>query len=133
MIHSDTYKHLEDPTTVGGLSIVQWVLLAGTAVGAVLFGLYLSPLPPEPTITLTIFVAGAPTAISYGLQGADGRVSDMVVALWRWTVAAKHHLPGAGVVEAGYVVQRPVEQARVARTAEDVQADRAQREDAWDR
>ena len=43
-----TYKHLEGKTVVGQFSLGQWAqLLAGVLLGLV-FGIYLSPLPPTP-------------------------------------------------------------------------------------
>jgi len=130
---NETYKHLEDPMRLGGLTLGQWTALCGSALVAIVFGLYLSPLPPGVTIGISLFVAGLPIALSYAVSGVDLGLSDTLAAVYRWARSAKHYLPGGGDVPAGYVVQRPLEDERhAARPAEDVAAARAQLEGAWD-
>jgi hypothetical protein len=54
---NETYKHLEDPMRLSGLTLGQWGGLAASALVAIVFGLYVSPLPSGITITLSLFVA----------------------------------------------------------------------------
>lgn len=129
----ETYKHIEDPTRLGGLTLGQWTALFGSAITAIVFGLYLSPLPPGVTIGISLFVAGLPLALSYAVSGFDMAISQTIAAIYRWARDAKHYLPGGVDVPAGYVVERPSKDGRhAARPPEDVAAARAQLEGAWD-
>lgn len=128
-VRYETYRHIEDPTTFGGLSLKQWILLACTGSLAVLFTLYWHPLPMGPTFALTVFFAGLPVMVSYALQGLDGKVTDTIVALWYWLRAPKHRLPGGGALVEGYVVLRQDDKQRGNRPVNDVEA---AREGAWD-
>src|SRR3954454_22731615 len=91
----ETYKHLEDPLRLSGLTIGQWAGLLGSGLVAIVFGLYLSPLPPGPTSGLSLFVAGLPLALSYAVSGFDMAISQTIAAVDRWARSAKHYLPGA--------------------------------------
>jgi len=130
---NETYKHLEDPLRLSGLTIGQWVGLLGSGLLAIVFGLYLSPLPPGPTIGLSLFVAGLPLALSYAVSGFDMAISATVAAVYRWARGAKHYLPGAEQPAAGYVVLRtPDDERHVPRSAEEIAAARRQLQGAWD-
>jgi hypothetical protein len=130
---NETYKHLEDPTRLSGLTLGQWAALFGSAVVAIVFGLYLSPLPPGVTIGLSIFVAGLPLALSYAVSGFDMAISQTIAAVYRWARGAKHYLPGGGEPPSGYVVARtPDDQHQVARAPEELAAARRELEGAWD-
>ena len=39
---NETYKHLEDPLRLSGLTIGQYAALCGTTLVAIVFGMYLS-------------------------------------------------------------------------------------------
>jgi hypothetical protein len=130
---NETYKHLEDPLRLSGLTIGQYAALLGTALVAIVFGLYLSPLPPGVTMGLSLFVAGLPISLSYAVSGFDVAITETIAALYRWAREDKHYLPGAGETPVGYVVARgSAEQPRLARTPEDVASARRQLEGAWD-
>jgi hypothetical protein len=127
----ETYKHLDDPLRPGGLTLGQWGTLVGSAVAAIVFGLYVSPLPAGPTISLSLFFAGLPAALSYAAGGFDLSIADSTRAVWRWAHGEKHYLPGPGAVAAGYVVVAPLEETPT-RGREDVFRQRRGLEGAWD-
>jgi hypothetical protein len=130
---NETYKHLEDPTRLSGLTLGQWAAMFGAALVAIVFGLYLSPLPPGVTIGLSLFVAGLPLALSYAVSGFDMAISQTIAAVYRWARGAKHYLPGAGEPPSGYVVMRaPDDERHAARAPEEIAAARRQLEGAWD-
>jgi hypothetical protein len=130
---NETYKHLEDPLRLSGLTIGQYAALSGTTIAAIVFGLYISPLPAGVTMALSIFLAGLPISVSYAVSGFDVSVADTVAALWRWAREDKHFLPGAGRVPAGYVVAQVSTDGRPpSRSPEDVASARRQLEGAWD-
>lgn len=130
---NETYKHLEDPLRLNGLTIGQYAALCGTALVAIVFGLYVSPLPPGMTMGVSLFLAGLPISLSYAVSGFDVAISDTLGALYRWARSDKHYLPGAGEAPTGYVVaQAPAERAPQARSSEDVASARRQLEGAWD-
>jgi hypothetical protein len=130
---NETYKHLEDPLRLSGLTVGQYAALCGTSLVAIVFGLYLSPLSAGATIGVSLFLAGLPVSLSYAVSGLDVAVSDTIVSLYRWARGDKHFLPGAGECPAGYVVARAVAEERPpARSSEDVALARRQLEGAWD-
>jgi hypothetical protein len=99
-----TYKHLDGKTLIGLLSLGQWVqLLAGIVLG-LLFGIYLSPLPPIPTIFLSCLLPGLPLAASYGAMGLEFSLSQGARAAWRFWRAPRRWLPGPGPTPTGYLV-----------------------------
>jgi hypothetical protein len=100
-----TYKHLEGKTVVGLFSLGQWAqLLAGVVLG-LLFGIYLSPLPPIPTIFLSCLLPGLPLAASYGAMGLEFSLSQGARAAWRFWRRPGRYLPGPGQSARGYLVQ----------------------------
>jgi hypothetical protein len=99
-----TYKHLDAKMRLGGLRLSQWLQLIVAGGCAVVFGIYLSPLPAGPTITLSLFVAGLPVAVSFAAQGLEFSVSSFLRALWRFGRSPRRYLPGGGQTAAGYVV-----------------------------
>ena len=130
---NETYKHLEDPLRLSGLTVGQYAALCGTTLVAIVFGLYLSPLPPGVTMGVSLFLAGLPIALSYAVSGFDVAMTDTITALYRWAREDKHFLPGAGEPTAGYVVaQSDGEQRPPVRSPEDVASARRQLEGAWD-
>jgi hypothetical protein len=130
---NETYKHLEDPTQWGPLTIGQWAALFPAALVAILFGIYVSPLPTGLTIIVTIWIAGLPVALSWVVTGKDMAIWDTMVFVLRWVRGEKHFLPGPGTVEAGYVVERVEVASRVARAPEDAARVRNELREAWER
>lgn len=93
---------------VSGLALSQWAQLLGAGLAAIVFGVYLSPLPTAPTIWLSVFVAGLPVAVSYGAMGLDFSVADFAAAAWRWRKGERRYLAGAGNFVRGYrIVHEP--------------------------
>ena len=129
---NETYKHLEDPIRLSGLTLGQWGGLAASALVAIVFGLYVSPLPSGITLTLSLFVAGLPLALPYAVSGFDMAMSDTLAAVYRWARGPKHYLPAAIEAAAGYVVVRtPDDEGYRARPSEDIAAARRQLEEVW--
>jgi hypothetical protein len=130
---NETYKHLEDPLRLSGLTIGQYAMLCGTTLVAIVFGLYISPLPTGVTMGVCLFLAGLPVSVSYAVSGFDVSVTDTLAALYRWAREDKHFLPGAGETPTGYVVaQVNTDQRPPSRSPEDVATARRQLEGAWD-
>lgn len=99
-----TYKHLEGKTVVGHFTLGQWAqLLAGVVLGLV-FGIYLSPLPPTATIFISCLLPGLPLAAGYGAMGLEFSLGQLVRAAWRFWRAPRRWLPGPGRPTGGYLV-----------------------------
>jgi hypothetical protein len=103
-MHNPTYKHLDAKLRLGGLRLGQWLQLALAGGFAVIFGMYLSPLPPGPTIALSVFAGGLPVAVSFAALGLEFSVAGFLRALVRWARAPRRYLPGPGSSATGYVV-----------------------------
>lgn len=100
-----TYKHLEGKTVVGLFSLGQWLqLLTGLVLG-LLFGIYLSPLPPMPTVFLSCLLPGLPLAASYGAMGLEFSLTQGGRAAWRYWRRPRRYLAGPGYGGTGYLVQ----------------------------
>ena len=126
-----TYKHLEGKTVVGPLSLGQWAqLLAGVLLGLG-FGIYLSPLPPTPTIFIACLLPGLPLAASYGTMGLEFSLVQLARAAWRFWRAPRRWLPGPGASTTGYLVDPEPDPYR--QPPPPFQATRARRlEGLWD-
>ena len=101
-----TYKHLEDRLRLGAFSLGQWAQITTAAITAALFGGYVSPLPTQATIFVSIVAAGVPVAISYGAMGLEFSVTHFIRAAWRYGRSPHRYLPGAGEPTNGYTVLR---------------------------
>ena len=85
------------------------------AVAAALFGGYLSPLPTQATIFVSIVGAGLPVAVSYGAMGLEFSVAQFARAGWRYWRQPRRFLAGAGEPTTGYVVARRARRRRARR------------------
>lgn len=101
-----TYKHLEASLRLGPFSLGQWAQILVAGVLALVFGIYLSPLPVAPTIFGSIVLAGSPLAMSYGVMAHEWSVTDAVRAQWQWLRRPRAYLPGPSRDGSGYVVLR---------------------------
>jgi hypothetical protein len=99
-----TYKHLDAKMRLGGLRLVQWLQLMGATGFALVFGFYVSPFPPGPTIAFSVFVAGLPVAVSFAALGLEFSVSEFAAAAWRWSRSPRRYVPGPGQCTIGYAV-----------------------------
>jgi len=104
MAVSPTYKHLEAKLRIGPFSLSQWAQILVAVVLALLFGIYLSPLPLTATIFVSIVLAGSPLALSYGAMAQEWSVADAVGAQWRHLRQPRCYLPGPSHEGVGYVV-----------------------------
>jgi hypothetical protein len=101
-----TYKHLEAHLRIGAFSLGQWAQITVAAVAAALFGGYVSPLPTQATIFVSVLVAGLPVAVSYGAMGLEFSVADFARAGWRYLLEPRSFVPGPGAPTPGYVLRR---------------------------
>jgi hypothetical protein len=99
-----TYKHLEARLRLGAFSLGQWAQITAAGVSAAVFGGYISPLPTQATIFVSIVCAGLPVALSYGAMGLEFSVSQFVRAAWRYWREPRRFLAGGGQPSGGYVV-----------------------------
>jgi hypothetical protein len=99
-----TYKHLGAKVRLRGLTLGQWAQLSAASVAAVVFGVYLSPLPIGPTIWVSVFVAGLPVVLSYGAMGLDFSVTEFALAVWRWWRSPRLFVP-ADCEPTGYRIE----------------------------
>lgn len=99
-----TYKHLEARLRLGAFSLGQWAQITGAGVTAAVFGAYVSPLPTQMTVFVSVVGAGLPVAVSYGAMGMEFSVSHFARALWRYWRHPRRFLPGPGEPTAGYLV-----------------------------
>ena len=121
-----TYKHLEDRLRLGAFSLGQWAQITTAGIAAAVFGGYVSPLPAQATIFVSIVGAGVPVAISYGAMGLEFSITHFTRAAWRYWRSPRRYLPGRGEPTSGYIVLcDPAEQAPSADAA-------AKRELLWD-
>lgn len=100
-----TYKHLEGKIVVGLFSLGQWVQLLSGLLAGLVFGLYLSPLPPMPTIFLACLLPGLPLAAGYGAMGLEFSLAQGARAAWRFWRQPRRHLSGPGHSATGYLVE----------------------------
>jgi hypothetical protein len=99
-----TYKHLEDKLRIGAFSLGQWAQIASAGIAAAVFGGYLSPLPTQVTIFLSIIGAGLPIAISYGGMGMEFSVAQFARAGWCYWRGPRRYLAGSSERTAGYAL-----------------------------
>ncbi len=115
MALNPTYKHIEARLRIGAFTLGQWAQILLATVLALLFGVYVSPLPLTVTIFVSIVLAGSPLALSYGAMAQEWSAPEAVRAQWRWMRRPRRYLPGPSSAGTGYVVTppavRPVEPA----------------------
>ena len=99
-----TYKHLEAKLRIGAFSLGQWAQITIAGVAAAVFGGYLSPLPTQATIFVSIIGAGLPVAVSYGAMGMEFSVAQFATAGWRYWRGPRRYLAGAGEPTTGYAL-----------------------------
>ena len=106
MALNPTYKHLEQSLRIGAFTLSQWAQILLATVLALIFGVYLSPLPLTMTIFVSIVLAGSPLALSYGAMAQEWSVAEALRAQWRWLRHPRRYLPGPSRAARGYVVLR---------------------------
>lgn len=100
-----TYKHLEAHLRIGAFSLGQWAQITVASITAALFGGYVSPLPTQATIFVSILLAGFPVALSYGAMGMEFSVADFARAGLRFRREPRSFPPGPGMPSVGYVLR----------------------------
>ena len=106
MALNPTYKHLEQSLRIGAFTLSQWAQILLATVLALIFGVYLSPLPLTVTIFISIVLAGSPLALSYGAMSQEWSVAEALRAQWRWLRYPRRYLAGPSRAGRGYVVLR---------------------------
>ncbi len=99
-----TYKHLEARLRLGVFSLAQWAQITIAGAAAAVFGAYVSPLPTQVTIFVSVVAAGLPVAVSYGAMGLEFSVAQFARAGWRYWRQPRRYLPGPGEPSPGYFV-----------------------------
>ncbi|MFA9270608.1 hypothetical protein LRS13_06190 [Svornostia abyssi] len=99
-----TYKHLESRLRIGAFTLGQWAQVTIAAIAAAVFGGYLSPLPAQATIFVSVLLAGFPVAISYGAMGMEFSVGAFVRAGWSFWHDPRSFLAGPGEPTLGYLL-----------------------------
>src|SRR4051794_17808054 len=99
-----TYKHLDAKLRLGAFTLGQWAQITTAAAAAAVFGGYVSPLPTQATIFVSILLAGLPVALSYGSMGREFSVAQLARAAWRYWQDPRRFPPGPGQATSGYVV-----------------------------
>ncbi len=100
-----TYKHLEARLRIGAFTLGQWAQVTIAGVAAALFGGYLSPLPTQATIFVSVLLAGFPVALSYGAMGLEFSVGAFVRAGWAFWHEPRSFPAGAGLPTFGYLLR----------------------------
>jgi hypothetical protein len=98
------YKHLDAKLRIAELSVGQWIgVLAGLALGIV-WGVYVSPFGPTPTLISAIYLGALPAGAAF--LGNVTEISPWLIvrAAFAWRRREGRHLPGAGQSARGYVV-----------------------------
>jgi hypothetical protein len=99
-----TYKHLDAKLRLGAFTLGQWAQITVAGLVAALFGGYVSPLPTQATIFVSILLAGLPVALSYGTMGVDFSIAQLARAAWRYWQQPRRFPPGPGRASSGYVL-----------------------------
>ncbi|MBJ7329174.1 MAG: hypothetical protein JHC95_04700 [Solirubrobacteraceae bacterium] len=109
-MRNTTYKHLESHLRIGAFTLAQWSQITIAAVFAALFGGYLSPLPAQATIFVSVLLAGLPVAVSYGAMGMEFSVGAFLRAGWAFWREPRSFPAGPGAASAGYLLHaEPIE------------------------
>jgi len=104
MLANPTYKQLEASLRIGALTIGQWAQLLIFAVLALVFAVYVSPLPTGLTVFVSVIFAGSPVALSFGAMAQEWSVVEAIRAQWRWVSSPRKYLPGPGASATGYSI-----------------------------
>jgi len=104
-----TYKHLDDPIRLAGLSLMQWAQLLACMLAAYATSKLL-PLPGEWALSVSITLCGLPAAAAMVAMSADFDVAAYTLAAIRWYRHRTRYLPGTDPdkLPTGYHVHRPV-------------------------
>lgn len=112
MIHP-TYRSLDAPVKLLGLSWRQWLaLLAGG--GALVLFVRWTGLPTRPAISACTVLIGVPLALAYLSEETGFGFGRLVLDLARWTTAARRFDPGAGAGRVRGLVVGAVETGEMA-------------------
>jgi hypothetical protein len=117
---------------LGAFTLGQWAQIAVAGVLAAVFALYVSPLPTQVTIFVSILGAGLPVATSYGAMGLEFSLGSLVVSAWRYWRRPRRYLPGPGRSAVGYVVERCARDGGASQAAVDVDQAAGEGEGLWD-
>ncbi len=94
MIHP-TYRRLDEPPKLAGLSFLQWVALL--ALAAAVYGLErLLSLPTQPAISAFTFRVGGPAALMYVSESGRPSLLRLARDVACWLLGPRGYAPGPG-------------------------------------
>jgi hypothetical protein len=106
------YKHLEAKLKIGELTIGQWAGLFCGLMLTIVWGVYLSPLPPTLTLLTAVYLGGVPAAAVFLASFSEFDLWLLVASALRWRRLDGRFLPGPGGEALGYRLEWPAEQTR---------------------
>src|SRR5918995_6978235 len=104
---NESYTHLDDPTTIGDFTLVQWAVALVGAASAVLWIAYVSPFAWEITVFTGIYLAGLPALGAYLASVTEFNLVALAVDAVSWRLRPSRYLPGVGGRTHGYAVADP--------------------------
>jgi hypothetical protein len=106
------YKHLDTKLHIGDLTLGQWVGLAAGTIGALLYGMYLSPFGQMLTLVSAIYLGGIPIAAVFLASLSEFDFLLLVRSAVRWHRRDARYLPGPGMPTPGYRLFEAAEDVR---------------------
>lgn len=105
MIHP-TYRRLDEPPKLAGLSFLQWVALIALAGGV--YGVErLLSLATQPAISLFTFLVGGPGALMYFSESGRPSLLRLARDSTRWVTGPRSYTPGPGRQRALEIREHP--------------------------
>ena len=92
LIHP-TYKHLDRPARLAGLTLAQWAQVTAAGIGAFVLA-QLLPFGANYDLGLAVTLTGVPTAVSLAGATASLPLRPHVRSMIRWRRTARLHQPG---------------------------------------
>lgn len=91
LIHA-TYRHLDRPIRIGGLTLIQWAQLTASAIAAWALAKLL-PLSATYDVSVALSITGAPAAIAIAAGTGETRPFRYLADVVRWRRHAAIYLP----------------------------------------
>jgi hypothetical protein len=110
-----SYKHLDAKLRIAELTIGQWVgIIVGALVGLV-FGLYVSPFGPIPSLILAIYLGGLPAGAVFVASFSEFDLWVLMRSAWQWRRRDARYIAGPGAPTDGYHIVEPVSEQQASR------------------
>jgi hypothetical protein len=89
-----TYRHLDRPVRVAGVTLAHWTALTGAALTA--YALWkLLPLPPTTALSVAVTICGVPIAASFAAGENRAELVDLLLAHARGAGTVTRYPPGS--------------------------------------